>query len=271
MERKEAIEIIKKNWPDSSFTMLREALETLIPELKESKDEKIRKWLVNYFREVCNNVAEKEKNAVLAWLEKQGEQKSNIVPIFKVGDIIKNKKNDDTVKVEQILIDSYCYSGWDGAATIHSDFLISDQGNWELVEQKPAWSEEDEQNYDILLKIICSSNKSESLVNKLFDWFKSLKGRIRPKQEWSKKDETMLNCCLGAINTTDYFDEDNKDKMKNWLESLRPQSHWKPSDDQIRRLEYFLKLWGKTDDIENIKVFETVKSLLNDLKKLREE
>jgi hypothetical protein len=27
MERKEAIEVIKKNWPDSSFTMLREALD----------------------------------------------------------------------------------------------------------------------------------------------------------------------------------------------------------------------------------------------------
>ena len=66
------------------------------------------------------------------------KHKSNIVPIFKEGDIIKNKKNGDTVKVEQILSDSYCYSGWDGAATIHSDFLISEQDDWELVEQKPA-------------------------------------------------------------------------------------------------------------------------------------
>ena len=39
MDRKEAIEVIKKYWPDSSFTRLRNALETLIPELKESEDE----------------------------------------------------------------------------------------------------------------------------------------------------------------------------------------------------------------------------------------
>lgn len=49
MERKEAIEIIKRNWPNSSFTMLREALETLIPELKESKDERIRRHLISFF------------------------------------------------------------------------------------------------------------------------------------------------------------------------------------------------------------------------------
>ena len=50
------------------------------------------------------------------------------------------------------------------------------------------------------------------------------------KTAWSKEDETMLNCCLGAVNTTDYFDKDNKDKMKNWLynrfKSLKPQNRW---------------------------------------------
>lgn len=51
MERKEAIEVIKKNWPDSSFTMLREALETLVPELKESEDERIRKCIGDVVRE----------------------------------------------------------------------------------------------------------------------------------------------------------------------------------------------------------------------------
>lgn len=52
--------------------------EVIFPELKESKDEKIRKWLIYYFTEVCDNVSEKEKKIVLAWLEKQGEQKPTI-------------------------------------------------------------------------------------------------------------------------------------------------------------------------------------------------
>lgn len=45
----------------------------LLPELKESDDDRIRKWLIYYFTEVCDNVSEKEKKGVLAWLEKQRE------------------------------------------------------------------------------------------------------------------------------------------------------------------------------------------------------
>ena len=81
MERKEAIDVIKNNWPDSSFTMLREALETLIPELKESEDERIRKELIENVRELSKMYdtlqTEKEYSKVqswIAWLEKQGEQ-----------------------------------------------------------------------------------------------------------------------------------------------------------------------------------------------------
>jgi hypothetical protein len=61
-----------------------------------------------------------------------------IEPKFKIGDIITNKKSKDTVKIVQILHDSYCYSGWDGAATVHSDFSISEQDDWELIPQKHA-------------------------------------------------------------------------------------------------------------------------------------
>ena len=72
MERKEAIDIIKKNWPDSSFTMLQEALETLIPELKESEDEKIRKGLIDHFSDFhLQTFAGLDPKKILAWLEKQ--------------------------------------------------------------------------------------------------------------------------------------------------------------------------------------------------------
>lgn len=73
MERKEALEVIKNH---SSFPILREALEALIPEL-ENEDEKIRKTLIKLFTEVgavqyCG-VTSKQ---IIAWLEKQDEQKS---------------------------------------------------------------------------------------------------------------------------------------------------------------------------------------------------
>ena len=79
MNRQEAINIVKKNWPDSSFTSLKEALEFLIPELMNTDDEKIKeaiiKGIIHAAEEGCfcaDNYSVKE---CVAWLEKQGEQK----------------------------------------------------------------------------------------------------------------------------------------------------------------------------------------------------
>lgn len=230
MERKEAIEIIKKNWPDSSFTMLREALETLVPELKESEDERIRKWIIDDIRynmnnEQLNNSEYKKKaEKAIAWLEKQGEQKI-------------------------------------------------------------SWSEEDERNLNDIILFIKTGTYSLD-KEKLIDWLKSL----RPQNRWNDISvppkfpcDILFKYPNGNKFIFRYLENGRKNSAETpifssleegewiYLDDIEPQPQWKPSDEQIRRLEYFLKLWGKTDDIENIKVFETVKSLLNDLKKLREK
>lgn len=74
MNRNEAIEIVRKNWPDGRH-QLSEALETLIPELKESEDERIRKALIEHFKwnvkQILNDFDNKE---VLAFLEKQSKK-----------------------------------------------------------------------------------------------------------------------------------------------------------------------------------------------------
>ena len=80
MERKEAIEVIKKNWPDSSFTMLRKALETLIPELKESEGERMVKFIKNQLFNIKKTITDNYEldtklTKAIDWLEKRGEQK----------------------------------------------------------------------------------------------------------------------------------------------------------------------------------------------------
>lgn len=78
MDRKEAIEVVKNHLPHSSFKALREALETLIPELTEDEDERIRKKLITFFHKFpYTNLYDEDLNAkdVLSWLEKQGESK----------------------------------------------------------------------------------------------------------------------------------------------------------------------------------------------------
>ena len=109
-------------------------IETLFPELREPEDERIRKWLIYYFKEVCDNVSEKEKKGILAWLEKQGEQKpaAKVEPTFEVGDKIQYLKGCGTIMtIEKIENDEYVFANGMGHTTIES-------GNkWHLVEQKP--------------------------------------------------------------------------------------------------------------------------------------
>ena len=75
MDRNEAIKVVKSHYP-ANKQMLNEALEFLIPELKEPEDEKIRKWLIAQLKikisdnATLNNMIYK----AIAWLEKQGEQ-----------------------------------------------------------------------------------------------------------------------------------------------------------------------------------------------------
>lgn len=81
MDRNEAIEIVKNNWPHGRY-QLAEALETLIPELRESEDELMRKEaiaIIKQYNIICEREGTKCYTAdrVISWLEKQGK-KSNI-------------------------------------------------------------------------------------------------------------------------------------------------------------------------------------------------
>jgi hypothetical protein len=76
MDRQEAIKVIKDNWPEGRV-MLKEALETLVPELNESEDEKIRKEILNVIHQLDDNTTICGRNydfqKWIAWLEKQVE------------------------------------------------------------------------------------------------------------------------------------------------------------------------------------------------------
>ncbi len=105
MERKEAIEVIKKNWPDSSFTMLREALETLIPELKKPNDEMILGALAELVHDTTGDSLWVDygvhKEDVIDWLYRQGEYayfKDNI----QIGDRVTRNEDGVLVNLSQL-------------------------------------------------------------------------------------------------------------------------------------------------------------------------
>ncbi len=159
MDRKEAIEVVKKNWPEGRH-QIKEALRVLIPELAESEDEKMWKWLTK----IVDNLSpadfkEVKKMNVIAWLEKQKEQK----PV--------------------------------------------------------SWTEQDESN----LRVLC------------------LDIMTRPFVAGAKSED-----------------------MVSWLKSLRPQPHWKPSEEQMNSL-----LWVIENANKSVEVNCELNSLYEQLKKLQ--
>lgn len=69
------------------------------PELKESKDERIRKQLIKYFNDVKIFSSDLKVEDIIAWLEKQNEPKTDPTFLFKV------KCNDKEYKVRSIFGD----------------------------------------------------------------------------------------------------------------------------------------------------------------------
>ena len=103
------------------------------------------------------------------------------------------------------------------------------------IEQKPAWSEEDESNLDSAIYYIRREPYRESDVEPIVDWLRHLKGRVQPqpKQEWSEEDENRINRLINYFEDKESFTAEDDIAYANWLKSLRPQATWKPSDEQI--------------------------------------
>ena len=155
------------------------------------------------------------------------------------------------------------------------------------IEQKHAWSEEDER---ILNKIqdhlrefyvdkkgypyVAEPDSPEMMEN---NWLMCIKNRVQPqpKKEWSEKDERLLSCLIK--DQEEALDEVRNDKYGHseiisdlkemyreridWLKSLKERYTWKPSKEQMEAL--MLVCRGS-----NLTSLNMLKSLYHDLKKL---
>jgi len=185
MDRKEAIEIVKKNYPHvtASGSEFETALRELIPELAESEDERIRKKIITIIKNETGWQQEfPSQNQCLAWLEKQKERG----PLTKEEEYTLNR-------IIEYLEDESCPLEWrDLLGDIHNLPYTQQK------EQKPAeWSEEDEAFLKVAIAI-CNRYSHKDIA----DWLKSL----RPQPHRTSEDEERL------INTSISFLKDFADK-----------------------------------------------------------
>ena len=218
-------------------------IDDIVPELKESEDEGIRKGLIDFVNQYGDNFyGQISKEHAIAWLEKQGEQKHQY------------KSRPRYVGEEELL----------GA---------NKQG-----EQKSAENEElTEFDKAVGVSIGTWNPKSPEQIQSVKAVSKKLlklaKKQINDEQkpaEWSKDDEQYLLVCKNALSKYQVSDKWDAGIISRWLEerlkSLRPQNRWEPSDEQmtaLRRMKAAIAGEGE--------IYKPLNSLYEDLKKLRKE
>lgn len=149
MTREEAIRRIKA-WNLDSDDM--EVLSEVIPELRESEDERIRKVIQMYLdwldgRTIVAPRGEYSISDMISWLEKQGEQKDidKVEPKFKVGDWIVYE-GLGTYKVVEI------HEGW-------YSVIDSNDRRWSVMFEKESlchlWTIQDAKDGDVLAAYEC--------------------------------------------------------------------------------------------------------------------
>ena len=215
------------------------AVNDIFPELKQSEDDRIREKVIDVLKlNVRGAEAQMQAsrgidrtfevyacNKVIAWLEKQGEQKpaDKLEPKFNVGDVMRTLQeatNNITSGLPVVVsIDNEYYH------CTNELIAIKDQNNYEYPPinriQKPAWSEEDE---EIHRKCICAMRAS----------------------------------ACG-------FPEEEKfvEQVDNWLKSLKERYTWRPSEGQMKALE-----WQVANTNESSWQGKASKELLEQLKQL---
>lgn len=243
---------------EDKVEITKDDVKSLFPELAESEDEKVIKALETFINqpEIAEKITFEARIMWLSWLEKQKEQKEELVHRLNglMQDYIKEGK-DDEEKEHRLK----CYQLFWNA--------LEDTNFFEQKEQKPAeWNPEDEQNLNVCLSYI----KDEPLRRWLKD---AIHVRYVKPAEWSEEDERMLSRCEKSIESSKQFaDSDTfkkaKDNEIDWLEnrfkSLRPS--WKPSEEQLNALNFAITYFIHETNYKNP---TELRDLFDDLLKLK--
>ena len=178
----------------------------IVVKKKDSADERI---INNIKKAVESYWSDEPLHEILAWLEKKCEQKPKVKYVytkFRIGDVI---VHGDNTPVRVVYIGNGSYQCESDDLKIRCSFPISEENDYELVNQKPAWSEEDEyclagaiETELYMLDVVNGVKKfdvgNESIKEECtreLAWLKSLKERIQPQNTWKPSDEQMQALC----------------------------------------------------------------------------
>lgn len=223
----------------------------IFPELQD-EDERIRKWLVNYFETISKNWLHDQVmplNSILAYLEKQKEQK----PVdFPATDEEMKDFLDKTPPVE--VPEKYKTADW----------LFEKQKapeNTSASTMIPSCHEELTEFELVLFNAVLDNNfvGAKGSENAL-----AMAKKIAPELLALAKNELLSR----ADERRQWVNE-----KCNQLKSLKPQSHWKPSEEKLSAFaSYIEELSARAKaDVGGWEKYDALINLYEDLKKLNED
>ncbi len=243
-------------------------IEEQFPELKESEDEKIRKSLINYV--YCHGDAgDFTKKEFIAWLKKQGEKKPVLDNALKEAfdksrkDYSLEEKKEASDYSESIIPTSIACGESEEEYMLHKIIeaaYITGKNSM----QNHVWNEEDETKLTTAETFIRNTSLigNDGIKEATIDWLNDLKNRVQPKQDWSEEDENKIESIKGLITMGKFVDINTTKTIWNLLDSLRPQSHYKPSEKQMKQLG-----WIAEQNKDNM-IGKELMALYQDLKRL---
>lgn len=194
---KEALEKARSwhNAPNSDKmpTTVKRISEELFPELKESEDERIRKYLISLVKNWDKDgiVSKYTSDAndikqILAWLEKQGKETSMVVwhsvseAQNEMEELLCEWESDDATWHDVAFYHADTKTFWNGERQVidvtrwcYVDELVEKQG-----EQKPTWSDEDEKMLKNLIDYFKIDDALQYSEKEVIGWLKSIKERL---------------------------------------------------------------------------------------------
>lgn len=218
-------------------------IEELIPELKKSEDERIRKWLVEELYKSVNSSVSKGFDIdmggkALAWLEKQYEH-SKFYDSIQVGDKVTRNKDGVLVNLSQLkrVAKPAEVQGEQKPIEPQQDMLSQEKyakAVDECIYEKPTDKVEPKFNVGDEIK---TANEESLIITKIDEkgyWSEDLFicdfdeeciWDLVEQPVWNEEDEKIYAATIFALAGF----MGNEDKI-DWLKSIKDRYTWKPSD-----------------------------------------
>lgn len=179
----EALERAKKYNIDDAYACQGTVVKLIFPQLAESEDERIRKYLIEELKatksvgELKFIIPQPTREECIAYLEKQKGQKPSLCDECKKKSTCLDTKYGDDRVVEQCIN----FVKMKQKPAEWSDY--KDKVNVPYCSSEPEWSEEDEKQIRQIERIVKDAGGSVKLQEKIHNWFKSLRPSWKPSEE----------------------------------------------------------------------------------------